>query len=130
MVVVESVVPRFSLRRVDVPTWHLSRELAEFQKDVSIIIPAYNEEIAIMTVVADVKRRCRQSDWRYEIIVVDDASKDLNRCSLPRPTGVKVISHPTNVGYGGALRTGHRSLPTYSWIATIDADCSYPPDEF
>jgi len=68
-----------------------------------------------------------QSDWTYEIIIVDDCSKD-QTAKKAEETGVKVISHPTNVGYGGALHTGINAA-AYSWIATIDADCSYPAIE-
>ena len=105
----------------------LPRNLNSFQKDVSIIIPAYNEENAITTVVADLKKAMAETDWRYEIIVVNDASKD-RTAENADATGVTVISHPTNVGYGGALHTGIESSQ-YFWIATIDADCSYPARE-
>ncbi len=118
MVVVQSVVPRFSLRRVDI---------LNSKKEVSIIIPAYNEENAISTVVADLKAAMLQVDWTYEIIVVNDASKDQTALKA-EATGAKVISHPANIGYGGALHTGINAA-SYAWIATIDADCSYPAIE-
>ncbi len=105
----------------------LPRTLTAFQKDVSIVIPAYNEESAITTVVADLKTAMSQTDWRYEIIVVNDASKDQTAHNADT-TGVTVISHPTNVGYGGALHTGIQASKFF-WIATIDADCSYPAKE-
>jgi glycosyltransferase involved in cell wall biosynthesis len=105
----------------------LPRDLTAFKKDVSIVIPAYNEEKAIVQVVSDIKAAMSRLDWIYEIIVVDDCSKDATAVNA-ESTGVKVISHPTNVGYGGALRTGI-DASTYSWIATIDADCSYPAIE-
>ena len=105
----------------------LPRNLTDFQKDVSIIIPAYNEEDAITTVVADLKTAMAQTDWRYEIIIVNDASKDRTAQNADA-TGVTVISHPTNVGYGGALHTGIQASKFF-WIATIDADCSYPAKE-
>jgi glycosyltransferase involved in cell wall biosynthesis len=105
----------------------LPQTLTPFQKDVSIIIPAYNEESAITTVVADLKAAMATTDWRYEIIVVNDASKDQTARSADA-TGVTVISHPTNVGYGGALHTGIEASHFF-WIATIDADCSYPAKE-
>jgi glycosyltransferase involved in cell wall biosynthesis len=105
----------------------LPRDLNTFKKEISIVIPAYNEERAITTVVADLKAAMAQADWIYEIIVVDDASKDATAKSA-EATGVKVISHPTNVGYGGALHTGIGAA-AYSWIAPIDSDCSYPAVE-
>ncbi|MCG3203510.1 MAG: Undecaprenyl-phosphate 4-deoxy-4-formamido-L-arabinose transferase [Elusimicrobia bacterium] len=101
--------------------------LTPLKKAVSILIPAYNEADAISTVINDLKEAFKNSDWTYEIIVVDDCSKD-NTAQAAEKAGVKVISHPKNMGYGGALRTGieHSS---YDWVATIDADSSYPARE-
>ncbi len=101
--------------------------LPPLKKNVSILIPAYNEEKAITNVVADLNDALKNSDWKYEIIVVDDCSKD-NTVSAAEKTGAKVISHPKNMGYGGALRTGIEHA-AYDWVATIDADCSYPAKE-
>lgn len=106
----------------------LPRKLTTLKKEVSIVIPAYNEEKAISQVVGDLKAAMAKApEWTYEIIVVDDCSKD-QTAQNAEATGVKVISHPTNVGYGGALHTGIESS-AYPWVATIDADCSYPAAE-
>ncbi len=101
--------------------------LTPLKKAVSILVPAYNEEDAITNVVTELKEAMTTSDWTYEIIVVDDCSRD-NTALVAEKTGVKVVSHPENMGYGGALRTGIEHA-SYDWIATIDADCSYPPRE-
>lgn len=101
--------------------------LGEFRKEVSVLIPAYKEAHAIADVIQGLNEALRNSNWRYEIIVVDDCSKD-GTLEAAEKAGAKVISHPENMGYGGALRTAieHSS---YDWIATIDADSSYPPRE-
>ncbi len=101
--------------------------LAPLKKALSVIIPAYNEANAITKVVNELNAALKPSGWTYEIIVIDDCSKD-GTAEIAEKAGARVISHPKNMGYGGALRTGieHSS---HDWIATIDADCSYPPSE-
>jgi cellulose synthase/poly-beta-1,6-N-acetylglucosamine synthase-like glycosyltransferase len=72
--------------------------------DVTIIIPAHNEEEGIADVINGVKGL----NTGYEIIVVDDGSTD-NTYKLAAESGVKVIRHPYNKGYGAALKTGIRN---------------------
>lgn len=90
----------------------------------TIIIPAYNEEDGIEEVVTRVKRVCSKGD---EIIVVDDGSKD-RTSETAKKLGVKVIRHKTNKGKAFALKTGYTSAKN-DIIVTIDADCTYPPEE-
>lgn len=97
------------------------------KKEVSILIPAYNETGAIGNVIKEMDSVMKTSGWTYEIIVVDDASRDTTAREA-KEAGAKVVSHPQNIGYGGALRSGIENA-SYDWIATIDADCSYPPKE-
>ena len=72
--------------------------------DVTIIIPAYNEEEGI----ADIITQLKEVSENYEILVVNDGSTD-NTYKLASETGVKVIRHPYNKGYGAALKTGIRN---------------------
>jgi len=105
----------------------IPQSLGEFRKEVSVLIPAYKEASGIANVINGLKDALQHSGWRYEIIVVDDASRD-GTAEAAEKAGAKVISHPKNMGYGGALRTGIEHA-SYDWIATIDGDCSYPPQE-
>lgn len=70
-------------------------------KEVSVIIPAYNEETRIGAVLEVVKT----SFLVNEIIVVDDCSSDKTR-QVAEMYGVKVIKRATNGGKGAALQTG------------------------
>ncbi len=97
------------------------------EKQVSVLIPAYNEVNAIAKTIKDIEESMQKSGWVYEILVVDDCSTD-GTAEAAKTTSARVISHPKNVGYGGALRTGIENA-SYEWIATIDADCSYPAEE-
>jgi glycosyltransferase involved in cell wall biosynthesis len=65
--------------------------------------------------------------YEFEILVVDDGSKD-RTAEQARATGVRVVQHRQNRGYGEALKTGIRHA-RFECIAIIDADGSYPPEE-
>ncbi|MCX8072063.1 MAG: glycosyltransferase family 2 protein [Candidatus Binatia bacterium] len=79
-------------------------------KDLSVVLPAYNEEANIERVTREVASYLDTTPLDYEIIVVNDGSRDrtgeiieaLAR-ELPR---VHPQHHPQNRGYGAALRTG------------------------
>src|SRR3989338_9226028 len=73
--------------------------------DISIVIPACNEEGAIKSVIEDVQREIKKIKHSFEIIVVDDGSTD-KTASIASKTGAKVVSHPYNKGYGASLKTG------------------------
>lgn len=94
---------------------------------LSLIIPVFNEEAA----VEDIIRRADASlNDSYEIIVVDDGSTDatpgiLKKIDLP---SLRVIHHKKNTGNGAAIITGVRHAKG-NWIATIDADDTYRPED-
>ena len=91
--------------------------------DVTIIIPAYNEEEGINNVITQLK----ELSENYEIIVVDDSSTD-NTYKLANETGVKVIRHPYNKGYGAALKTGIRNAEA-DIVLFMDADGQHKPSD-
>ena len=91
--------------------------------DVTIIIPAYNEEEGIANVITQLK----ESPENYEILVVDDGSTD-KTYKLAIDTGVKVIRHPYNKGYGAALKTGIRNAEA-DVVLFMDADGQHKPSD-
>lgn len=93
-------------------------------KEVSIIIPAYNEEQSIGETLDQVKGAMDQSGFAHEIIVVDDGSTD-GTARIAKESGVKLLQHPSNLGYGASLKAGIRRA-RYAVIAITDADGSYP----
>ena len=92
---------------------------------VSVVIPAYNEENAIVDTVNHVHAVLNENRISpYEIIVVNDGSTDatlekLNHCDA------KVIHHPHNIGYGRSLKDGIL-FAQYNTIIITDADRTYP----
>ncbi len=82
----------------------------ESEPDLSVVVPAYNEEGNIGLVVREASAFLRRLGLRYEIDVVDDGSRDgtarvleVLRRSDP---AVRVIRHRRNLGYGAAVRSG------------------------
>ncbi|MDD1762883.1 MAG: glycosyltransferase family 2 protein [Methanothrix sp.] len=89
--------------------------------NISLIIPAYNEEKGLPRVVKE------YLEWVDEIIVVDDGSTDGTfevgqKCVNEK---VKLFRHEINLGKAAAIRTGVKHA---SWdiIIFADADCTYP----
>src|SRR5215475_858613 len=80
---------------------------------LSIFFPAYNDAGTIASLVITARRAAKKLTTDFEIIVVDDGSADAtpdiaDELARTYPE-VKVIHHPKNRGYGGALRTGFSS---------------------
>ncbi|MBI3549015.1 MAG: glycosyltransferase family 2 protein [Elusimicrobia bacterium] len=97
------------------------------EPSVSVVIPSYNEHDAVGAVVSGVSQALKGRVFAFEIIVVDDGSKDAT-ADAARQAGATVIVHPTNRGYGRALTTGIEAAQ-YDWVLMIDADGSYPTAE-
>ncbi len=89
-----------------------------------IIIPAYNEEKYISSVISDIRSLKESAD----ILVVNDGSRDSTR-ERAETDGVMVINHPYNLGYGAALQTGFRFAVkrAYDYVITMDADGQHDP---
>ena len=101
-------------------------ELADDQsiKCVSIIIPAYNEQLAVRETVVELKQIFEVTNIDAEIIIVDDGSKD-NTAREAKAAGARVIQHRSNRGYGASLKTGILAASN-DIIAITDADGTYP----
>jgi glycosyltransferase involved in cell wall biosynthesis len=95
--------------------------------DVSIVIPAYNEEESAAQVMEEIKNVVASDSRTYEIIVVDDGSTD-NTSGILEKTGVRVIRHEVNKGYGATLKTGIRHARGEIVVIT-DADGTYPNEQ-
>lgn len=94
--------------RVD--EWISKQSSADIQVDLSVVVPAYNEQWRLPTTLIDMIDYFEKTAIKYEIIVVDDGSKDetvavVNKFERIRPH-VKLIRVPTNHGKGFAVRTG------------------------
>jgi glycosyltransferase involved in cell wall biosynthesis len=106
---------------------------------ISAFFPAYNDDGTIASMVVSTDRTLRALAERYphisddyEIIVVNDGSPDNTGEVLEELKGryprLRVITHPKNRGYGGALRSGFTNS-TRDLIFYTDGDAQYDPRE-
>lgn len=95
--------------------------------NLSIIIPAYNEEKALADVLSSLSNTMDNFGVVYEIIAVNDCSTDKSAEILKKFPAVKTVTHTCNKGYGASLKTGIKNSQ-YDWVAIIDGDGTYPID--
>ena len=96
--------------------------------EVTVIIPAYNEQKTIREII----KRVKATGLVHEILVVDDGSTDGTReilQELQDQGEVRAIFHQKNGGKGAALRTGIQNA-TREVIIIQDADLEYNPREY
>jgi glycosyltransferase involved in cell wall biosynthesis len=100
---------------------------------LSVVIPAFNEESSIGTIinrVLAVRPALAQAGVPdLEVIVVDDGSADRTAKIVATSPGVCLARHAGNRGYGAALKTGF-SAARGDLIGFLDADGTYPPEQF
>lgn len=104
----------------------LAQSAAEPEQSVTLVIPAFNEGEHIAEVVQEIDKAMEASDWKYEIIVVNDGSTD-NTTTQVAKTSAQLIVQKRNHGYGSALKRGIATAQN-DWILIIDADGTYPVD--
>lgn len=93
---------------------------------LSIVIPAYNEEVRLVPTVARIKEYLAGQSYSSEILVVDNASSD-RTSEVAREAGVEVLEEPQR-GKGAAVRTGMLAARGEQ-ILFSDADLSTPIEE-
>jgi glycosyltransferase involved in cell wall biosynthesis len=93
---------------------------------MSYFFPAHDEEANVGSLVAEALETLPALAERFEIVIVDDGSRDATgeigeRLAAEHPGVVRVVHHPTNLGYGAALRTGF-AASRYPLVAFTDGD--------
>jgi len=92
-------------------------------KDVSIVLPAFNEEAVVFEVIDGLKK----SLLGVEVIVVDDGSTD-DTALKAQQAGAIVVSHKRNKGYGASLKTGVK-MSSRPYVLFCDADGQHSIDD-
>jgi glycosyltransferase involved in cell wall biosynthesis len=100
------------------------REREEFF--VSVVIPVFNEEQTIGDIITRTKRTMEQMGVPYEVLVVDDGSKDRS-ANISQEKEAHVIRE-THQGKGYALRSGFKQARG-ELVVTLDSDGSHKPEE-
>jgi len=99
---------------------------------LSVFFPCYNEEANVERTTRAALSACQRLVDDYEIIIVNDGSKDrtgeiAERLAAEQPR-VRVVHNQPNRGYGGALQRGFREA-TKDWIFYTDGDGQFDFDE-
>jgi glycosyltransferase involved in cell wall biosynthesis len=99
--------------------------------DLSVIIPAFNEENNASRMLKNLTRKLDETNLKYEVILVNDGSKDNTLYVLEQLKGsysnIKIISYDENKGKGYAVRSG--ILESEGEIVMyIDGDLDISPD--
>jgi glycosyltransferase involved in cell wall biosynthesis len=94
--------------------------------ELSYFFPAHNEEDNLEPLVIEALATLPTLADRFEIVVVDDGSRDrtgeiADRLAAAHPGIVRAVHHPTNLGYGAALRSGFHAA-RFGFVAFTDGD--------
>ena len=99
---------------------------------LSVFFPAYNDSGTIASLVITAIRTARRLTPNYEVIVVNDGSADGTADILDELAKIyaqfRVVHHPQNRGYGGALQTGFQTA-SRELVFYTDGDAQYDPSE-
>ncbi len=100
--------------------------------EISFFLPCYNEEKNVKKSVMSVKAVLERIADKWEIIIVDDGSKDKTgkiADELSRKIKrIQVVHNKPNKGYGGALKSGFEAS-NYKWVAFADSDGQFDYSE-
>jgi putative flippase GtrA len=107
------------------PAYSPGLSLWSTTRSLSVILPAYNEELLIEQTLIQVMQTLTKWIQNFEVIVVNDGSKDqtgeiVRRLSL-YDQRVRLVDHPVNQGYGAALVSGFAAV-TKDLAFFMDAD--------
>ncbi len=99
---------------------------------LTVFFPAYNDSGTIASLVIVAVQTARQLTPDFEVIVVNDGSADATPRILSELAGlyrqVRIVTHPKNRGYGGALRSGFEAARK-DVVFYTDGDAQYDPSE-
>jgi glycosyltransferase involved in cell wall biosynthesis len=100
---------------------------------LSVFLPAYNDSGTIASMVIRAVQTAGTLTPDFEVIVVNDGSVDATPAVLDElarlyPGRVRIVHHPANRGYGGALRSGFAAA-SKEFIFYTDGDAQYDPAE-
>lgn len=99
---------------------------------LSVFFPTLNDANILPSLITQAYTAARTHSKRHEVIIINDGSTDNTARVLAglkkRYPRLKVITHKTNKGYGGALISGFAAAK-YDWIFYTDGDGQYDPTE-
>jgi len=95
--------------------------------NVMVLVPAYNEEKTIETVLESIRLHLPDS----RTVVVNDGSTDGTQQLLDKRPAITALRHPFNMGIGGAIRTGFEYFLSTDCdvLLRLDGDGQHPPEQ-
>ncbi|MCP5068125.1 MAG: glycosyltransferase family 2 protein, partial [bacterium] len=100
--------------------------------ELSLVFPVWNEQENVEALLRAALDLGNQLSGPFEIVVVDDGSSDESRslvASMERNhPEIRLVTHPSNRGYGAALRSGLRAARG-RWVFFSDADLQFDLNE-
>ena len=104
----------------------------QYAKDLSIIIPLFNEAESLPDLLTWIEKVMAENSWNYEVIMVDDGSNDgswdVIKQLSEKNSAVHGISFRHNYGKSGALYCGFKQAQGRV-VVTMDADLQDSPEE-
>ena len=98
---------------------------------ISIVLPVYNSAAVVAATLDRIVATCAAQPWAYEVIAVDDASRDASACVLAacasRHASLRVVTLDANVGQHAALLIGLRAAGG-DIVVCMDDDLQHPPE--
>lgn len=97
-------------------------------KGISVVVPVYNEEGNVEELHREIVEVCDREKYDYEVIFVDDGSRDKTAkiCKTLKP--LKLIRMRGNYGQTAAMDAGIKAAK-YDYIITMDGDCQNDPED-
>lgn len=99
-------------------------EMTGERESLLVIVPAFNEEQAIVGVVQGV----REALPGVPVLVIDDCSAD-NTLAMARGCGARVLALPHHLGLGGCVQAGYKLAYElgYDYVIRVDGDGQHDP---
>ena len=98
--------------------------------DLSVVIPVYNEEENIPILLEEIRAALAQHRWSYEIVAVDDGSRDRSvevlRSEKAKHPTLRILPFRKNAGQTAALDAGWRNARG-TYVVSLDADLQNDP---
>lgn len=98
--------------------------------DLSVVFPVYNEEENVPILLDEIARALDGKGWSYEIVAVDDGSRDRSlevlRSLKPKYPALRIITFEKNSGQTAALDAGWRAARG-RFVVSLDADLQNDP---
>lgn len=120
-------IPERPVRRTDRDRF---RSLGNRRLRVSVVVPAFDEEASVAPLVAEVRRALEGAGFAYELVLVDDGSRDGTLDAMLRAAAgdpaVRVLQQWPKRGQSAALATGWRAARA-PVVVTMDADLQNDP---